>query len=75
MILAEDGANNALFNNGAINRGAYRTSGILGLCAVAVLAVALFFSRFYEYCIGNYKHMKREVLKAAELASNASACS
>jgi hypothetical protein len=42
---------------------------VLGISAIGVLTVSLFFSRFYEFCIGYYKSQKRQVIEAAEFAS------
>ncbi|RNA23921.1 hypothetical protein BpHYR1_050123 [Brachionus plicatilis] len=51
----------ALYVN-AIDFGTLRAAGILGLIAVLFLLFHLFFSRFYQFCIGNYKSFKREFL-------------
>lgn len=56
----------------AVNQGAYLISGILGLSSAGLISLGLFFSRFYEFCIGNYKHTKSELLEAAELAARVS---
>lgn len=57
----------------AVNEGAYLISGILGLSSAGLLSFGLFMSRFYEFCIGNYKNKKSEILEAAELAAQVSA--
>jgi hypothetical protein len=57
----------------AVNQGAYLISGVLGLSSAGLLSFNLFMSRFYEFCIGNYKNKKSEILDAAELAARVSA--
>lgn len=57
----------------AVYQGAYLISGILGLSSAGLLSLGLFVSRFYEFCIGNYKHKKSEILDAAELAARVNA--
>ncbi|CAF0867897.1 unnamed protein product [Brachionus calyciflorus] len=46
----------------AVDENTFLAAGILGLIAVLFYLLHLFFSRFYQFCIGNYKSFKREFL-------------
>lgn len=73
MMIAVEAALPETDYDEAVNRGAYFISGVLGLSSAGLLSFGLFMSRFYEFCIGNYKNKKSEVLDAAELAARVSA--
>lgn len=68
LIVAEARLQLAVFGV-VVTRFALMSAGILGLIAAAFLIFVLFFSRFYQLCIGVYKYQKREIIYAAELAS------
>ncbi|CAF0867947.1 unnamed protein product [Brachionus calyciflorus] len=50
-----------LFTN-AIDKNTFLAAGIFGMSAVFFYMMHLFLSRFYQFCIGNYKNFKREFL-------------